>query len=139
MNEQILTTTDIEELRSIGKTIDFLEDDKEVELLNILKREMNQLNDVKLAKMVIIAYDYLLSNKNRFSSARCFSKFEYYLNDFLDISNISGLRNNMINYDDGRNLGDYYRKMSIQEMTIIHRTKYYNLINLFMIIFDIGD
>lgn len=120
-----------ETIDKIKSEIEFSDiiDEREVEILNKQRIEAG-INNIILAKIFLTCYDYLNNNISKLGDTE--NLMRDYLNDFQ----VDSLRELMIYYEGGENIGDYQIRIRISRIIKKYRKDYENLIGIFFKIFS---
>lgn len=97
-----------------------------LDVLQKLKDEF-ETDDLKFAELIKTCYDLLIMFKVDFDSEK--------LNEYLKTINISDLRQQLNEYNDGTCIGNYMNKEKIKGIINKYREEYIDLINTFFKIF----
>lgn len=121
---QILSETEIDDVRSDLEEKDVIEDDEIKVYLRI--RDKSSTDTIAFAKLFLRAYDFFSNNQFLFKSYK--AKIQTVLNEYPEISQ---LREYLENYGDGCELGAEFEGQKIKELLQGKRDNMNKLVKLF--------
>lgn len=132
---RIINKDDIEKIKELFEEADIIEDS---DMKNLKKLQIESGADrVKLGKLFLICYDYLVNNSYLLSKDKDLNKkLDDYLSDF---KRVNLLRNLFEEFRGGKEIGSYFTKEKIKDYINLRRKQMNSLINLFFQLFIEGN